>query len=500
MKNTETIQNFNNRLLFAIGVSAVFLFAFTIYKALNASFTHDEFTLLSYAERSYYGIFIIDPPYAGCHILLTFLVKPIITLFGISEFTLRLPTLIGHLIYLIFTYRLVVLLHRNNWVVFCTWLLLNANPYLLDFFAIGRGYGLAIAMMMVSCYYFLRFVKENGTNTKYLFGAFFAGFLAVYTNFTLLNYYVALLGTWGLYVLYHLWKTPNFSFQKALKIHWVVPIVTLFMAAIIYIPLKRLVETDQFYFAGMNGFWQDTVRSLAESYMYGMPYGIYVEFVTSMLFTMAFLVTLALLFFHWTTQKEASRDWAFTAMISIFSLAMLSTIVQFHTIGTKYLFARIALFYLPLLFISFSFFLQYAVDTVPFKKYALFLIGVLNIFVAYHSIRACNTHTYRDWWYDKNSKGIMEYLRDEVTPAFPDDERINVGLKWIYVPSFYFYEKKWNTENHINLVNKINPKLELTPDLDLDYIYTEQNDLEILKESFDWEVVFEFPNQGVLLK
>lgn len=503
MKTNETPhnQNFDDRLSFAIWVSGILLLTFTVYKALNASFTHDEFTLLAYAERSYYGIFIIEPPYAGCHIFLTFLAKPIITLFGISELTLRLPTLIGHLIYLIFTYRLVTLLHKNPWVAFCTWLLLNANPYLLDFYAIGRGYGLAIAMMTVSCYYFLRFVKEGGTNSKHLFGAFFAGFLAVYTNFTLLNYYVALLGTWGLFVLYQWWKNEDFSLQKLFRQHWIVPAVTLFMAAIIYIPLKRLVETDQFYFAGINGFWQDTVRSLARSYIYNMPYGAYVEFVTSSLFALAFFATLGVLLHHWQTAKDTQKDWVFTAMLILFSLAMLSTVVQFHTIGTKYLFERIALFYLPLFFISFSFLLQYAVRSVSFKKYALFFVGVLSIFVVYHTIRATNTHTYRDWYYDTNSKEMMQYLRDETASKLPEGEKVKVGMKWIFVPSFYFYEKKWGTENRLNLVNKTDPRMELTPEHDLDYIYTERGDLENLRtQGFDWETVFDHPNKAVLLK
>ncbi|MEZ4884377.1 MAG: hypothetical protein R3E32_06515 [Chitinophagales bacterium] len=482
-------------------VMGILLWGFTIYKALNASFTHDEFTLLSYAERSYYGIFIIDPPYAGCHIFLTFLAKPIITLFGASEFTLRLPTLIAHLIYLIFTYRLVVLLHQNRWVRICTWLLLNANPYLLDFYSIGRGYGLAIAMMTVSCYYFLRFVKEEGKSSKYLFGAFFAGFLAVYTNFTLLNYYVALLGTWGLYVLYHVWQSKKFVLPELLQKHWSVPTVTLIMAAIIYTPLKRLVETDQFYFAGINGFWQDTVRSLARSYIYGMPYGGDIEIITSIIFAVFFFTSLLILLVHWCKQRGRNVDWAFTAMLLIFSLAMLSTVVQFHLIDTKYLFERIALFYIPLFFLSFSFALQYAFRSAFFKKIGILVVSVLSIFVVYHTIRACNTTTYRDWYYDRDSKAMMEYLRDEVAPTIEEGERVNVGLKWIFVPSFYFYEKKWKTENQINLVNKIDPRMELTPDLNLHYVYVEESDLETLKKDFEWEEVFRnWSSGGILLK
>ncbi len=501
MENKQTIQQNDSSLYFGIWIGAFLLFAFTIYKATHASFTHDEFTLLSYAERSFYGIFIVDPPYAGCHIFLTLLAKPLITLFGATEFTLRLPTLIGHLIYLFFSYRLVILIHQNRWVRLCTWLLLNANPYLLDFFAIGRGYGLAIAMMTVSCYYYLSFIKRESKKNKHLFIAFFTGFLAVYTNFTLLNYYVALLGTWGLYVLHNTWQTKTFSLPILLQKYWSVPTVTLTMTAIIYTPLKRLIETDQFYFAGINGFWQDTVRSLARSYIYGMPYGGDIEIITSIIFAVFFFVSILVLLVHWWKQKGANIDWVFTSMLSIFSLAMLSTIVQFHLIDTKYLFERIALFFLPLFFLTFSFSLQYAVRSHSFKKIGLTAITILSLFAVYHTVRASNTHTYRDWYYDRDSKAVMEHIRDEIAPNFKNGERVNVGLKWIYVPSFYFYEKKWEVEDKINLVNKIQPRMELTPDLNLHYLYVEVSDMETLKKDFEWEEVFrDTNNKGVLLK
>ena len=77
---------------------------------------------------------------------------------------------------------------------------------------------------------------------------------------------------------------------------------------------------------------------------------------------------------------------------------------------------------------------------------------------------------------------------------------MKVGLTWIYVPSFFFYEKKWGTENSIDLVNKHNPKLALTPDLHLDYIYADQGDLEALKKDFEWEEVFRNSGGGVLLR
>ncbi|MFK7905823.1 MAG: hypothetical protein AB8B69_11890, partial [Chitinophagales bacterium] len=88
MRNRQTVQQTDSSLSLGVLISGLLLLAFTIYKAATASFTHDEFTLLSYAERSYYGIFIIDPPYAGCHILLTLITKLVITIFGATEFTL----------------------------------------------------------------------------------------------------------------------------------------------------------------------------------------------------------------------------------------------------------------------------------------------------------------------------------------------------------------------------------------------------------------------------
>lgn len=70
-------------------------------------------------------------------------------IFGNSEAALRLPNLVGHAIYLYATARMA-LLARSTVLAIAAFLLLNVHPYLLDFFSLARGYGLANGWMMLS--------------------------------------------------------------------------------------------------------------------------------------------------------------------------------------------------------------------------------------------------------------------------------------------------------------------------------------------------------------
>ena len=129
------------------------------------------------------------------HFLNTALAKLSCALVGTSEVALRLPSLFGYTLYLGFG---VLILRRlsNPWIAFGGLLLLNLNPYVLDFFALSRGYGLSLGLMMGSLYFLLRFLERRTADRIEIVDlsralAFACG--AVMANFALLNVYVSIL-------------------------------------------------------------------------------------------------------------------------------------------------------------------------------------------------------------------------------------------------------------------------------------------------------------------
>ena len=82
------------------------------------------------------------------HVLYTLLCKASVMLFGLSELTLRMPSLLGCLFYLL---GLNLCLRRiaSGWKIVPGLLAVGLNPYVIDFLGLARGYGLGLGFTML---------------------------------------------------------------------------------------------------------------------------------------------------------------------------------------------------------------------------------------------------------------------------------------------------------------------------------------------------------------
>ena len=133
------------------------------------------------------------------------LTKLVSVIAGDSELVLRIPSLIGYGLYLYFSVRILEWV-PNRAFALAGLLLLNLNPYLLDYFALSRGYGLSLGLLMGSLFFLLRFVsRRSGSSSAFgqpsqlsLALAFAGG--AVLAGFSLLDAYLGILGVAGILV------------------------------------------------------------------------------------------------------------------------------------------------------------------------------------------------------------------------------------------------------------------------------------------------------------
>jgi hypothetical protein len=179
-------HRFTGALLLLAGIG---LLASSIYRAATGPFTIDE--SLSFA------IFSWDPSWgakANNHLLNTWLMQWCSRLFGNSELALRLPNVLAHGVYLGCALALVRRV-RSAGLQIVGFVLLNLNLFLLDFFSLARGYGLALAFELLSLYWVVRgFTEEPRWNLgKYPYLSISAASLAVLANFSFLDYYLPLL-------------------------------------------------------------------------------------------------------------------------------------------------------------------------------------------------------------------------------------------------------------------------------------------------------------------
>lgn len=131
------------------------LSATNIYRAKTQSITCDE----AYS----YELWVSQPMSsmlvaydAGNHVLQTLLSKISVAAFGVSEFTLRLPTLLAGFLYFIAVYRLSSLVFDKGVLFLISVSVLSLNPLLLDLLSAARGYALALAFCTWALFYILK--------------------------------------------------------------------------------------------------------------------------------------------------------------------------------------------------------------------------------------------------------------------------------------------------------------------------------------------------------
>ena len=129
--------------------------ATNLYRAKTQSITCDE----AYS----YELWISQPlsrmyvAYdASNHVLQTLLSKISGAAFGVSEFTLRLPTLLAGFLYFIAVYRLSKLIFGQGSLFLLSVSVLSLNPLLLDLLSAARGYGLALAFCAWALFYMVQ--------------------------------------------------------------------------------------------------------------------------------------------------------------------------------------------------------------------------------------------------------------------------------------------------------------------------------------------------------
>ena len=148
-------ENTSRTLLIALGV--VF-FGYAVLRAPRVSLTIDEaITFNDYVSRGFWGLFKIAT--ANNHILNTLATWLVTRIAGTGVFALRIPNLLGHIAFLVFSIRLLNR-HLRGAAAVAGFVVLNANPYVLEFFSLSRGYGISLGLLMASLYYLFRFMDE----------------------------------------------------------------------------------------------------------------------------------------------------------------------------------------------------------------------------------------------------------------------------------------------------------------------------------------------------
>ena len=142
-------------------VAGLALLSYSTVRACTLQITIDEATTyLTYGRNELWHISSNVIGDTNNHFLNSILVLLSTKCFGFSLFTVRLPALLAHLMYIVFSFKFIKEISNRSLVILAGIAFLHLNPYYIEFFGLARGYGLGFAMMMASMYYLLRYIKR----------------------------------------------------------------------------------------------------------------------------------------------------------------------------------------------------------------------------------------------------------------------------------------------------------------------------------------------------
>jgi hypothetical protein len=446
--DSNAFQRANPAAAVAIGVAGT---GFLLVRAIELSFTHDEaLTFLHAIRPGLVRLLSFGFPDANNHLLNSLLgwiaYRSLgASGLGASEWALRLPNVLAFPLLVAAAYRLLSRRVRPALVV-PGLLLLVCNPFMLDFFALCRGYGLALALGVLALAAALSSLDDPSERPLALrrrdalkAGGFAAA--ATLANLAWLNFALAL----ALVLFAAQWmrarREPGTgSFARS----WLLPqLPTAVLSAAILAPvISRLRARQAFYLGGDSGFWQDTVGSLIESSLYAQPYAetllAPVAFAVGALAIIAAGITLA---GARHASPGSSREGALV-LTGILLACIASSELQHLLFGTKFLIDRTALFVLPVFALLVSFACDALHAPAALRRVGAGTTAVLAATALAHTLLALNTTKTLEWAYDADVKRMLRDL-DRIVHESGAPARVQrLGAEWLHQPAIDFYRER----------------------------------------------------------
>lgn len=225
------------------------LFLWSAWRAVNLSITIDEaFTFNRFASGGFAGVFLSGFD-ANNHVLHSALAALSTRVFGIHEFALRLPALLGAAVFLwVLPGLLRRLLPGAVWQQALAMVVLAGNPLTLDLLCLARGYSLALGLFALALARLLAY--SDTQERRELYGMSIALGLCVSANLT-----------FGYVALATMIAAVAVAWQRGRGVAhgWAAVWPALLIAAfVLMLPLSR-AEGGSFYFGAT------TLRSSAET-------------------------------------------------------------------------------------------------------------------------------------------------------------------------------------------------------------------------------------------
>jgi|GEM_PF-2942700 len=335
----------NIRLIIALLFSG-FVLSYLVCRAFYSEFISDE--TASYWYFVYRGWFWGDQVVwdAANHPLNSYIGYHLYNLFGDIPGILRSGSLISYIFYAFATYKFTGLLNRKSLQILA-FIALNSIPYMLEYFAYLRGYGLSMGFFMCGLWYLYKFANEQ--KIKYVIIIYFFSFISFSANLTLLNS-----------VILTIIAVVFVSFIHRKKFNWKQSAIIILASLLLIISCLPLIDfalklkaSGALYYSSLDGIWDMTGKSLSR----------YIFFTDSDILMPIFLVVFILfLVILWREFKKlgwdklllSSNTWiAYFFFGNLAAVILMAFLLKIH-----YPEDRTGMYFIPLFFLLIFYLMQ----------------------------------------------------------------------------------------------------------------------------------------------
>ncbi|MBU2019718.1 MAG: hypothetical protein KJ941_08740 [Bacteroidetes bacterium] len=169
-------------------------------------------------------------------------------------FWYRLPSLLSLFLYFYATYQLCKL-YKSELVGFLTFVALNSIPFIMEYFAYTRGYGISLGFFMLAFYYFSKYLQNR--SIWYLFFCFGGVIIAISANLTFIQTGLMLAVVGLVFIL----QQKQFNVRTKIG-HGLVVLVFISLTVPASMYALFLKDAGALYYGSLDGMWLTTGRSL----------------------------------------------------------------------------------------------------------------------------------------------------------------------------------------------------------------------------------------------
>tara|TARA_R110002049_G_scaffold100145_5_gene244001 strand:- start:4562 stop:5998 length:1437 start_codon:yes stop_codon:yes gene_type:complete len=401
------------------------LIIYVILRAYYLSFTHDEsisFKIILGDSNFVYT--------ANNHYLNTLLMSISNSLFGDNELALRLPNVLALILYSLGGF-LILKTSKLVWTVILCFSVLFLNPFLLEFFALARGYGLSIGFMFMSLFFLLKPDINSSNNSRinnnFILSSIFSS-LAVYANLGMINFSICVL---AIFILkYYFLVQSKISLNKSTHlVFWSILIIHLIPILIAVNKLLLLKGAGELYFGApsfMLGFNQ-----LLSSSNYTHYSNTSILLIVNLFMAISFIIGIV-----FTILKKRFNSPLFYLLLLIFIL-ILGLHIENYLFAANFPIVRTALFYIPLVGLYLYYLISEIYEVYPKKKMVYTLICIcISTPLLINFLSSINLSRTKSWDYDAHTKEAMILVK-EIT--LNQNSNSTISNHWILEPAINYY-------------------------------------------------------------